>query len=113
MTLEAKGILKKLVNFVGKDTKSQNESKKLIVVIRILLLSIAFYCLFGGILYGAMHGFGKVFLFTLFLIACIIEFIMSYRCRTMLTLWILISVQWRGSGSWFIYSDGISEYSIF
>lgn len=86
--MEAKGILKKLVNFVGKDTKSQNESKKLIVVIRILLLSIAFYCLFGGILYGAMHGFGKVFLFTLFLIACIIEFIMSYRCRTMLTLWI-------------------------
>ena len=86
--LEDKGIIKKVIDFIGKDTKSQNESKKLIVVIRILLLSIALYYLLNGVVSGITLSFGKLFLFMLFLLICIGVFIMSYHCKTLITLWV-------------------------
>ena len=85
--MEEKGMIKKIIDFIGKDTKAQNESKRLIVVIRMLLLSIAFYCILNGIMCSISLNFGKVMLFTLFLVICVGVFVMSYYCRTLVTLW--------------------------
>ena len=85
--MKNEGILKKIADFIGKDIKAQNESKKLIVVIRELILSIAFYCAVNGVLSGITHGLGEALLFLSFLAVCIFEFVMSYRCRSMITLW--------------------------
>lgn len=82
-----KEIVKKFVDLIGKDTESRNASKKLIVVIRILFLSIAFYSILNGVVCGATAHAERVFLFMIFLAICIGGLIMSYCCATLLTLW--------------------------
>ena len=46
-------IFNKIKNFIGRDVKSKNESKKLIVVIRFLLILI--------MVYFSINGFIKMF----------------------------------------------------
>lgn len=82
-----KESLKKFVELIGKDTESRNASKKLIVVIRILLLSIAFYSILNGVVCGATAHAERVFLFMIFLAICIGGLVMSYCCTTLLALW--------------------------
>ena len=76
------GIFRKFAEFVGKDTNSQNESKKLIVVLRILLLLIAFYCVLNSVICVATHDFSKLLIFIFFLAVNIGEFILSYYFHT-------------------------------
>lgn len=95
------GIFRKFAEFVGKDTNSQNESKKMIVVLRILLLLIAFYCVLNSVICVATHDFSKLLIFIFFLAVNIGEFILSYYFHTMTAFyvfnvgilgWILIMV---------------------
>lgn len=83
---EEKNIFSKIIHFIGKDTKSMNESKKLIVIIRILLLSIACYCVINGIVFAALSKFISSSFFAIFFVVCVVLFFMSYNYGTMTTL---------------------------
>ncbi len=58
-------IFNKIKNFIGRDVKSKNESKKLIVVIRFLLILIMVYFSINGLFYIPKLDFKK-FLYIFF-----------------------------------------------
>lgn len=82
------GFLKKAAGFIGKDTMAENESKKLVVVIRILVLSIIFYFLINMILCSAALSVSGALLYIVFAIIFSCIFVMSYQYRSMTVLWI-------------------------
>ena len=76
---EAKNsMIKNIVNFIGKDTSSKNESKKVIVIIRILIISCFFYFTANAILcnsaFGNMRG---LVLYGIFLLLFVCIFAIS------------------------------------
>lgn len=86
---EAKNsMIKNIVNFIGKDTSSKNESKKVIVIIRILIISCFFYFTANAILcnsaFGNMRG---LVLYGIFLLLFVCIFAISYYFSTKVTLW--------------------------
>lgn len=103
--LNIPGFLKKAAEFIGKDTMAENESKKLVVVIRILVLSIIFYFLLNMILCSAALSVSGALLYIVFAIIFLCIFIMSYQYRSMTVLcifgvgmisWICIMVRAMG-----------------
>lgn len=83
---EKRNLISGIIDLIGKDTKSMNESKKLIVIIRILLISIACYCIINGAIFAIFSKFISVSFFAAFLVICAGLFIMSYNYKTMTTL---------------------------
>ena len=86
---EAKNsMIKNIVNFIGKDTSSKNESKKVIVIIRILIISCFFYFTANAILcnsaFGNMRG---LVLYGIFLLLFVCIFAISYYFSTKVTWW--------------------------
>ncbi|MCM1252127.1 MAG: GGDEF domain-containing protein [Clostridium sp.] len=72
----------KAVKYISKDTSDPNESPKLIVVVRILVLSMLFYIVLNSIIYISMlNNIGIAILLVSFLMYLYI-FIMSYRHNT-------------------------------
>ena len=80
-------VIKKIMDFIGKDVKSQNESKKLIVVIRLILISIIIYFSINGIFCIPEWNLTFILFYCLFLVIFAGLFAISYKFRTIVTLW--------------------------
>lgn len=65
---------------------AENESKKLVVVIRILVLSIIFYFIINTILCSASFSMSGALLYVIFAIIFFCIFIMSYQYKSMAVL---------------------------
>ena len=97
--------LQKAISYINKDTSEQNESPKLIVVIRILVLSMLFYTIINSIIYvSILNNIGIAILFVSFLTFLAI-FFMSYHTHTAsvvytlalcMAAWILINIIYFG-----------------
>ena len=97
--------LQKAISYINKDTSEQNESPKLIVVIRILVLSMLFYTIINSIIYvSILNNIGIAILFVSFLTFLAI-FFMSYNTHTAsvvytlalcMAAWILINIIYFG-----------------
>jgi len=82
-----KAAFKRLAAFIGKDVKAQNESKKLIVVIRLILISVMVYFSINGLFYISEWNFTVLLFYGIFLAVFAGLFAISYFCRSMVTLW--------------------------
>lgn len=81
-------MIKNIVNFIGKDTSSKNESKKVIVIIRILIISCFFYFTANAILCNSAFGDMRSLVFYgIFLLLFVCIFAISYYFSTKVTLW--------------------------
>lgn len=61
--------LQKAIRYINKDTSEQNESPKLIVVVRILVLSMLFYIIINSIIYiSILNNIGIAILLVSFLV---------------------------------------------
>lgn len=87
-SVESENILKKIANFICKDVKAQNETKKLIVVIRLLVLSIIVYFTINGAFIISKLNTSIIFFYSSFFIIFLGVFVMSYHFRSNMTLWI-------------------------
>lgn len=84
---ESGNFFKRIVDFINKDVQAKNETKKLTVVIRILLISVMVYFSINGILNSAELNFAVIIFYIIFFTVFAGLFAMSYRCRSMVTLW--------------------------
>ena len=75
-------------DFIGKDVTAKNESKKLIVIIRILIISIFAYFILNGIISIPEFNFETILFYGIFLSIFIGIFALSYHCRSLVILWI-------------------------
>lgn len=81
-------MIKKIINFIGKDTSSENESKKVIVIIRILIIFCIIYFTANAVLCNAPFGNAQSLVFYgFFLLLFLIIFGISYQFSTRVTLW--------------------------
>jgi len=97
--------LQKAIGYIHKDTSGQNESPKLIVVIRILVLSMLFYIIINSIIYiSILNNIGITILLVSFLTFLTI-FFMSYRVHTTgvvytlvlcMSAWIVVNIIYFG-----------------
>lgn len=98
-------LLQKAIDYINKDTSEQNESPKLIVVIRILVLSMLFYIIVNSIIYiSILNNIGIAILLVSFLTFLAI-FFMSYRVHTTsvvytlvlcMSAWIIVNIVYFG-----------------
>lgn len=79
---------KKIIDFIAKDTGEQNESKKLILVLRILILSVTVYFAINEIAAIASMGTAAVAFFGVLFLMGIGLFTMSYHFHTSHVLWV-------------------------
>ncbi len=79
-------FLKKIADFIGKDVKAKNETKKLTVVIRILLISVMVYFSINGIFNNIKLDLMVILFYTVFFAVFAGLFAISYSCRSMVTL---------------------------
>lgn len=83
-----KELLKRIVAYVGMDTGGQNESKKVIVLIRIMIISYILYFVANMVACNMIFSDFRVLLFYgSFLLLFIALFSMSYQYRTKVILW--------------------------
>lgn len=103
--MDKPGLFKKIGDFIGKDTTAENESKRLVVVIRILILSIVFYFLINAALCRAAFSMGGALLYVAFSIVFVCIFVMSYHYSSLsvftifsigMIAWICILVHYMG-----------------
>lgn len=89
-------ILKRIVEFVGKDTATQNESKKVTVIIRIIILSFLVYSICNIFLCNIIQNLLLLCFCGLFLAIFTGIFVASYRCRTFTVLWLfnITTITW-------------------
>lgn len=97
--------LQKAIGYINKDTSDRNESPKLIVVIRILVLSMLFYIIINSIIYvSILNNIGIAILLVSFL-TFLAVFFMSYRAHTTsvvytlalcMSAWILVNIVYFG-----------------
>lgn len=81
-------IYDKITKFIGKDTGGQNESKKLCLVLRILILTFMLYYLLNTVFFAAVvRGTNIWLMHAVFLAGAVGLFVMSYRGRTRHVLW--------------------------
>lgn len=79
---------RKLFDFIRKDTGEQNESARVIVIVRFMMLSIAVYCIVCMILCGAvLDGIGSVVIFGILPVLFPGLFALSYRLKKVYILW--------------------------
>ncbi len=83
-----KGLLKKFVDFIGMDTSGRNESKKIIVIIRIMIISYILYFTANMVACNIIFSnFNVLIFYGSFLLLFIVLFAMSYYYRTRVILW--------------------------
>lgn len=89
-------VLKRIVEFVGKDTATQNESKKVTVIIRIIILSFLMYSVCNIFLCNILQNILLLCFCGLFLVIFAGIFAASYRCRTFTVLWLfnITTIMW-------------------
>ena len=81
--------LRKAAQYILKDTGEANESPKLIVVIRILLLSLLLYVIINSIIYiSILNNIGFLFLLASLFVFTLI-FFMTYRGKTTVVVYTL------------------------
>lgn len=80
-------LFKRIKNFICKDVKAQNESKKLIIVIRLILILVIVYFLINGLFCISKLDFAKSLFYVVFLAVFIGIFIVSYHYHSISTLW--------------------------
>ncbi len=87
MKNKIKNDFSRIKSFIGKDVKAKNESKKLIVVIRLILLAVMAYFLINALFsISRMNIFLLVF-YIFFFAVFIGIFYMSYYCLSITILW--------------------------
>lgn len=85
--MNRENIFKDFAAFIAKDTKAKNESKKTIVVIRIILISIILYFTLNisvGRVVSSIES--AIFFFSFFIIFAGL-FVCTYHFRTIIVLW--------------------------
>lgn len=106
-------LLNRISNFIGKDTIAENESKRLVVVIRILVLSIIFSFLINAVLCIASSRPRGVLLYIAFAVMFVGIFCMTYRYNSLpvlsifnvgVIIWICITVHYVG------WNIGVQHY---
>lgn len=81
--------LQKAVQYINKDTRDPNESPKLIVVVRVLVLSMLFYTVINSIIYiDMLNNIGIIILLVSFLMYLFI-FRMTYHYKTPVVVYTL------------------------
>lgn len=85
---ESKSILKRIADFIGKDVDAQNESKKLVVVVRIILLSIIANFFINGVVSIVEWNFATIVFYAFFFVVFTGIFIMSYHYKPIMVLWL-------------------------
>lgn len=85
-------IIKNITDFICKDTSGKNESKKVIVIVRILIISCIFYFTVNAILCDVAFGNTQILVFySLFLLLFLGLLAISYYFSTKVTLWWFIA----------------------
>lgn len=75
-------------NFIGMDTSGKNESKKIIVIIRIIIISFILYFTANMIMCNVtFKSVGVLIFYGIFLLISVAIFTMSYYFKTTATLW--------------------------
>lgn len=87
MKLWLGNIFNYIRNLITKDVAAKNESKKLIVIIRILLLSVIVYLLLNGIICISQPDVRTILFYGGFLAVFIGIFALSYRYRSKIIFW--------------------------
>lgn len=89
-------IIKRIKNFIGKDISAKNESKKLMVVIRLILIFVIIYFSINGLFYIPKLDILKSLFYILFFAIFVGIFIMSYYCRSITVLWMfnIVMIIW-------------------
>ncbi len=80
-------ILKDFVAFISKDTNAKNESKKTIVVIRIILISVIIYFTINISVGKVVSDLASAIFFFSFLACFVGFFACTYRFKTITVLW--------------------------
>lgn len=108
-------LLHKLANFIGKDTGEKNESPKLIMVIRILILSMLFYIAINSIIYISILNNTVIAILLASFLIFLGFFIMSYHQKTSsivfmlnvgMVMWIFMNVTYFG------WNTGVQHFII-
>lgn len=76
----------RVADFIGKDVKAQNESKKLVVTVRIILISVIVYFLVNEILNIRRINFAAVLFFSIFFCVFMALFAATYHYKSITTL---------------------------
>lgn len=83
-----KEVIKKITDYIGMDTSDRNESKKIIVIIRIMIISYILYFTVNMVACNIIFSNFKILLFYgIFLLLFISLFAISYYYSTSITLW--------------------------
>lgn len=102
---EKESILFKFCKFVGKDTSEKNESKKLIVVLRVIILSMMVYFVINGFIYVDTLSTKGIIIFLTSFIVFILLFGISYYLKTLsilvlfnisMIIWMIESIKYFG-----------------
>lgn len=106
----------KFMKFVSKDTSGENESKKLVILVRMTVLSLLIYLVISGSIYIDLLSASGIVLFILFLLVFILLFFSSYHLKTYsililfnscMLIWIVSSIRYFG------WNIGVQHYIIF
>lgn len=83
-------FLKRVIDFIGKDTSGKNESKKVIVVVRLMIILYTFYITANMIICMdvSFSDIRILFFYGLFFLLFIGIFNSSYHYKTSITLWL-------------------------
>lgn len=73
---------KEFADFIGKDTTAENEPKKIVVVIRILILSIICYFIINIFLCNLALSISGTMMYFIFVVSFVGIFALSYYCKT-------------------------------
>lgn len=87
--MNEKNIVKKMESLITRNTKTRNESTKLITVVRIMLLTIAVYLILSGIICGGMSNRNCIALYLPFFLFFAFIFYTSYYVKTNISLCLL------------------------
>lgn len=99
--MKKNSILSKLYNGICKDTGSLNESKKLIIVVRILTLTMIAYSLFNGIIMALNKNSSGFLVSVVSIIFFILVMVSTYHCKPFtsycilnvyILVWIVVNV---------------------
>lgn len=91
--------------FIGKDTTAENEPKKIVVVIRILILSIICYFIMNIFLWNLALSIGGTMMYFIFAFSFVGIFALSYYCRSFtvicifdigMIVWLCLTINFMG-----------------
>lgn len=81
-------LFRKVIGFIGKDTVDKNESKKVTVIIRIIIISFLLYFTGNVLLCNVFDNIWIFCFYGIFLGIYVGIFAASYQCKTLTVLWL-------------------------